>query len=80
MIAEIKKLAKQYPGSYKLGTSGRRKLNGSIVTFIAYTDPENTTGACYIKYMANGKEYSITSRTLDIYNIDDIKELILKDL
>jgi putative lipoic acid-binding regulatory protein len=76
IISEIKKDAKEYPGSYEVGVSGRFKLDDVIVSFIAYTNPQNTTNACYINYTANGRDYSITSHNLDIYNAEQVKQHI----
>lgn len=79
-VSEVKKAASEYSGSYRLGASGRTKLKGVIVTFIAYTNPNNVTGASYIAYSAAGKDRGITSYNLDIYNCTQIKELIELDL
>ena len=79
-ITDIKKDAKQYPGSYELGVSGRTKVNGLVVTFVAYTNPQNITANCYVGYAAGGKEYSITSTTLDIYNLEEVKAVVIGDL
>jgi hypothetical protein len=80
LISDIKKDARDYPGSCEVGLSGRAKLNGVWVTFIAYTNPQNTTSACYIKYTAGGRDHSITSHDLDIYNVDQVKKYIELDL
>jgi hypothetical protein len=78
-VSEIKKSAKLYPGSYRLGTSGRFKLNGVMVSFIAYTNPQNITNASYINYTAGGRDYSMTSHNVDIHDTEMIKQFIRND-
>jgi len=79
MIADIKKRAKQYPGSYELGVSGRTKVNGKVVTFVAYTNPQNSTSACYVAYSVDGREYSMTRYSLDIHDKEAVKLIVVAD-
>jgi hypothetical protein len=80
MSAEIKKAAREYPGSYRLGVSGKFKTNGVMVTFIAYTNPNNVTGACYINYMIKGVSKGLVVYNLDIYNIEKVKENLRNEI
>jgi hypothetical protein len=71
-ISDLRKTAKQYPGSYSIIDSGSCKIGKLSVKYLRYTNPNNATDAEYINYeIRGGKDGSITVRSYE----DTIKAL-----
>ena len=75
-IAKIKADARQYPGSCELGLEGRKKIEGQMISYIAYTNPQNTTSYAYIEYGNGWNSRGISKMGLDIWDRKQIEDLI----
>lgn len=79
-IADVKRDARQYPGSYRLGISGRVKINGVTVTYLTYTNPNNSTDAAYIAYRYNGNDDGMTIREKDMHDRKAIESALEREI
>jgi hypothetical protein len=68
VVSDIKRRAREYPGSYQLGITGRTKINGVTVTYISYTNPNNITSRAYVNYSYKNTEDSMNIDVADMYN------------
>jgi len=75
-LSELRKNAREYPGSIQIIEDSRVRLAGKSVSYVRYTNPNNTTSTEYVAYKCGDKEGSITTRQ-DVVSLDALSERFL---
>jgi len=59
-LSELRQRAREYSGSYRIIADGKTTIGGKRVSYIHYTNPNNSTNATYIAYKVGPIERSMT--------------------